>query len=341
MTNITLCVTLNDIWDIIKSNDGLTYIRKAMREFLNDDSDDDQVIEDKIQLFNSEQKSIEQYLRIANNYGLLISSYFMKVGSDEKDSINLEKLRSDIFDDPILSEVCTDKKEIFLKEFLFILLTGSLQVFFCLQNRPAIEQNKLDYSQFSEITKIKLHKKQFVQDLNRCFEYVYEDIDFNGKSELSQLNVFVSSGIKNIFSSQIMKSIVEQRSNLLKTTNEINNGIKKLKNQIDNFNSRLIEIIGIILAIFSIIGFNIFTLSNTDNSFSSLQMLEINISVVLFTVVLLGMSAHLICDKKLTFSFYSSVIFLSVLLIYILFKEGTLLDIIVNVMSINNNLIIY
>lgn len=316
---------LSELLYISKTNN-LKYLKDAIYEFLDiKQESESNIVTDIVNQYKNEHRILEKYFGKYENFGHIICSYVLELGTSEDDSKELSQFRNNIINDSFFDMYNESTQKHFHKEFCMLLLTGFISVYYMNQQWP---QNMFpeDISSSENI-----HTKAWAYDLNECFKFVYEDLHPNNCNVFSQFKIFISDELKSVFSSLILKTVVIQKKELQQTENETLSNLSTLKNQIDNFNLRLIEIIGIIIAIFSVIGFNVFTISNAKASFSPWELIEINLSIVLFIMILLGCATKLICDKKLPSSFYVFLIGLTAVFLLILFSNGTLIDVIINI----------
>lgn len=325
MQHIIIKPRLSELLDISKTYN-LKYLKNAIYEFLDIKQESEStIVAEIVNQYNNEHKLLEKYFGKYEEFGHIICSYVLELGISVDDSKELSQFRNDIINDSFFDMYNDGTQKSFHKEFCMLLLTGFIYVYYMNQQWPkSMFQN--DTSSIENI-----HIKAWAYDLNECFKFVYEDMHPNNCNVFSQFKIFISDKLKSVFSSLILKTVVIQKKELQQTENDTLSNLKILKSQIDNFNLRLIEIIGIIIAIFSVIGFNVFTISNTDKSFSPWEVIEINLSIVLFIMILLGCTTKLICDKKLPCSFYLFLVGLTIAFLLILFSEGALIDVIINI----------
>ena len=325
MQHIIIKSRLSELLDISETNN-LKYLKNAIYEILDIKQESDRsVVSEIVNQYNNEHKLLEKYFSKYEKFGHIICSYVLELGTSVDDSNELLLFRNDILNDSFFDMYNDDIQKSFHKEFCMLLLTGFINVYYMNQNWPLNNGS-------GDLIPIEIkHKKAWASDLNECFKFVYEDMHPNNCNVFSYFKIFISDKLKSVFSSLILKTAVIQKKELQQTANDTLSNLKTLKNQIDSFNLRLIEIISIIIAIFSVIGFNVFTISNTDKRFSPWEVIEINLSIALFIMILLGCATKLICDKKLPCSFYLLLVGLTIVFLLILFSDGALIDVIINI----------
>lgn len=338
MNEIYICAPLTKIVDYVNQDSSLVFLKRGICELLDIDIDINKVnssckpivLEDSNKNYPL-NSPLNIFLRKAEHFGQIILYYLLDNDNAVQDQefYPLKDLFEKILDNPIITSSMEEQKEL-PKELCYMLTLGIINVKFQLQVFPAQRQKTTDYSNLSDTQKREVHFKQYASILNECFQYAYND---DTSSILDTLNTLLFSIPKNnrdTFFSHITRMFIEQKLSIDEMQNTTQKKLNDLENKINNFNSRIIEIMGIILAIFSIIGFNVFTLTQNAVDFSPLELIEINLSVVLFIIVILGVTTKLLCDKVMPKSYYVLLAILIFLLIFLFFNSEFKIEVIIN-----------
>lgn len=326
--------------ELVNEDKSLKYLKRALCELLG--LDEDTYLSDSvsnkipIELVDEDDLSffVNMFLNKAKSYGQLILAHLLQ--SEESFDPNksgntaLETLFDKIQKDSTITSSTEEKQKEFPKEFCYMLASGIINMRFRSQYLPAINQEISvdDYKSYGYDEKNKLHLKDFSSFLNNCFGLVYNGNTLSNYFKSNYLDLAVSKETKAIFLSCSARMLFEQNQRLNKQQYEVREKLKDIDDRISDFNAKLIEIIGIIIAIFSIIGLNVFTLAQEGVNFSPIELIEINLSVVLFIIVLLGVATKLLTSKKMPKSYWVVSAVVVLLLLVLFFKNEAVAEII-------------
>ena len=148
------------------------------------------------------------------------------------------------------------------------------------------------------------------------------------------LEIFVVGSFANMLTVYCSKYDLEHHIQNENTFNETREKLNEQRKEIQSLHLRIIEIISIIIAVFSIIGVNVFSLSNNEEKILFENIALINLTLVLSIVVIFGLIGWLIKKEPLPNGYITLIVCLVIaLVLFSCFNENKEI-----VFNINSNL---